>query len=77
MSELVIEGLRASVGGKEILRGVDLTLAVVRVRLSGSRTVAKSRSRHAWRSSFIEGWDKPHRRYSAIDYLSPIDYQRT
>jgi putative transposase len=26
---------------------------------------------------FIEGWDKPHRRHSAIDYLSPIDYQRT
>jgi Fe-S cluster assembly ATP-binding protein len=27
VSELVIEGLRASVGGKEILRGVDLTVA--------------------------------------------------
>ena len=27
MSELVIAGLRASVGGKEILRGVDLTVA--------------------------------------------------
>jgi putative transposase len=26
---------------------------------------------------FIEGWDNPHRRHSAIAYLSPIDYQRT
>ena len=31
MSELVIEGLRASVGGKEILRGVDLTVASAQV----------------------------------------------
>jgi len=26
---------------------------------------------------FIEGWYNPHRRHSAIDYLSPIDYERT
>jgi hypothetical protein len=26
---------------------------------------------------FIEGWDNPHRRHSAINYLSPIDYERT
>ena len=25
---------------------------------------------------FIEGWYNPHRRHSAIDYLSPIDYER-
>jgi Fe-S cluster assembly ATP-binding protein len=31
VSELVIEGLRASVGGKEILRGVDLTVASAQV----------------------------------------------
>ena len=26
---------------------------------------------------FIEGWYNPHRRHSALDYLSPIDYERT
>ena len=26
---------------------------------------------------FIEGWYNPHRRHSAIKYLSPIDYERT
>jgi len=26
---------------------------------------------------FIEGWYNPHRRHSAIDYLSPIDYEKT
>jgi putative transposase len=26
---------------------------------------------------FIEGWYNPHRRHSAINYLSPIDYERT
>jgi hypothetical protein len=25
---------------------------------------------------FIEGWYKPHRRHSALDHLSPIDYKR-
>ena len=25
---------------------------------------------------FIEGWYNPHRRHSALDYLSPINYQR-
>jgi putative transposase len=25
---------------------------------------------------FIEGWYNPHRRHSAIDYLSPFDYER-
>jgi putative transposase len=25
---------------------------------------------------FIEGWYNPHRRHSALDYLSPIDYER-
>ena len=25
---------------------------------------------------FIEGWYNPHRRHSAIDYLSPINYER-
>ena len=24
----------------------------------------------------IEGWYNPHRRHSALDYLSPIDYER-
>ena len=24
---------------------------------------------------FIEGWDNPHRRHSAIGYLSPLDYE--
>jgi putative transposase len=24
---------------------------------------------------FIEGWDNPHRRHSALDYESPISYQ--
>jgi putative transposase len=26
---------------------------------------------------FIEGWYNPHRRHSSLDYLSPIDYQRS
>jgi putative transposase len=26
---------------------------------------------------FIEGWDNPHRRHSALDYLSPINYERS
>jgi putative transposase len=26
---------------------------------------------------FIEGWYNPHRRHSAINYLSPVDYERT
>ena len=25
---------------------------------------------------FIEGWYNPNRRHSAIDYLSPINYER-
>jgi len=25
---------------------------------------------------FIEGWYNPHRRHSALDYLSPLDYER-
>jgi hypothetical protein len=25
---------------------------------------------------FVEGWYNPHRRHSALDYLSPIDYER-
>ena len=25
---------------------------------------------------FIEGWYNPHRRHSAIDYMSPINYER-
>ena len=26
--------------------------------------------------SFIEGWYNPHRRYSSIDYLSPVNYEQ-
>ncbi len=26
---------------------------------------------------FIEGWYNPHRRSSALDYLSPIEYERS
>jgi putative transposase len=26
---------------------------------------------------FIEGWYNPHRRHSAINYLSPIDFERS
>jgi putative transposase len=26
---------------------------------------------------FIEGWYNPHRRHSALDYLSPIEYERS
>ena len=26
--------------------------------------------------TFIEGWYNPRRRHSALDYLSPVDYQR-
>ena len=26
---------------------------------------------------FIEGWYNPHRRHSALDYLSPMIYERT
>jgi putative transposase len=25
---------------------------------------------------FIEGWYNPHRRHSALDYLSPLEYER-
>jgi putative transposase len=25
---------------------------------------------------FIEGWYNPHRRHSALDYQSPINYER-
>jgi putative transposase len=27
--------------------------------------------------AFIEGWYNPHRRHSALDYLSPINYERS
>jgi putative transposase len=27
--------------------------------------------------NFIEGWYNPHRRHSALDYLSPINYERS
>ena len=26
---------------------------------------------------FIEGWYNPHRRHSGLDYLSPLDFERT
>ena len=26
---------------------------------------------------FIEGWYNPHRRHSALDYQSPINYERS
>ena len=26
---------------------------------------------------FIEGWYKPHRRHTALDYLSPVSYERS
>jgi len=26
---------------------------------------------------WIEGWYNPHRRHSALDYLSPINYERS
>ena len=26
---------------------------------------------------YIEGWNNPHRRHSAINYESPMDYERT
>jgi hypothetical protein len=26
---------------------------------------------------FIEGWDNPHSRHSAVDYMSPINYERS
>ncbi len=26
--------------------------------------------------TFIEGWYNPRRRHSALDYLSPVDYER-
>ena len=26
---------------------------------------------------FIEGWYNPHRRHSALNYLSPINYERS
>jgi putative transposase len=37
------------------------------------RTIAEAR-RAVF--EFIEGWYNPHRRHSAIDYLSPLDYER-
>jgi len=26
--------------------------------------------------NFLEGWYNPRRRHSALDYLSPVDYER-
>jgi putative transposase len=26
--------------------------------------------------TFIEGWYNPRRRHSALDYLSPVDYEK-
>lgn len=37
------------------------------------RTIEEARSSVF---EFIEGWYNPHRRHSALDYLSPIDYER-
>src|SRR5713226_7258420 len=37
---------------------------------------SKPRPRRMAVFDFIEGWYNPHRRHSALDYLSPIDYER-
>jgi len=34
------------------------------------------RGTHGAVFEFIEGWYNPHRRHSALDYLSPINYER-
>ena len=50
--ELVIDGLRAGVGGREILRGIDLTCAAARSTPSWARTArASRRCRTCWRAS--------------------------
>jgi len=39
--------------------------------LVGSQAVARMAT-----FEFIEGWYNPHRRHSALDYESPINYER-
>src|SRR5258708_30537398 len=43
--------------------------------LDGRRFKAQVEARMAV-FEFIEGWYNPHRRHSALDYLSPINYER-
>jgi hypothetical protein len=43
-------------------------------RLNASCSRSRPRRRAVFQ--FIEGWYNPHRRYFALDYLSPMDYER-
>ena len=49
-----------------------------RLLASNNSVISESRKHHARIEIFdyIEGWHNPHRRHSAIDYESPINFER-
>jgi len=52
-----------------------VVLAGLHIRASRRRFPTPTEARLAI-FEFIEGWYNPHRRHSALDYKSPINYER-
>jgi len=48
-----------------------------RVRVARSRTLRTQAAARLALFDFIEGWYNPQRRHSALDYLSPMIYERS
>ena len=73
-------GRRAAVDGlgRRLLRQRDVRelLRHPRMRAARSRALRTPAEARAAVFDFIEGWYNPTRRHSALDYLSPIDFER-
>ena len=63
--------LRAGSGGTAAAMA-DLGHAVIAMELSSVRAAFARRALF----DYIEGWYNPHRRHSALGYLSPVEYER-